>query len=57
MKQKTMLYKDGKDCVVDAADEEAFKALLDDGWTDTPKPKAEEPKAEEPKADAKPKKK
>ena len=57
MKQKTMLYKDGKDCVVDAADEEAFKALLDDGWTDTPKSKAEEPKAEEPKADAKPKKK
>jgi len=49
MKQKTMLYMDGKETIVDAADTESFAALLADGWADTPTKKAVEPKTEAPK--------
>jgi hypothetical protein len=37
MKIKTMLYKDGKTTITDAANHAEFSALLSDGWMDSPK--------------------
>ncbi len=36
MKLKTVLYKNGAEKIVDAAERDVFESLLADGWSDSP---------------------
>jgi hypothetical protein len=46
MKLKTVLYKNGAEKIVDAAERDVFESLLADGWVDFPMKIEESAKAQ-----------